>query len=576
MKIFTSLLSVTLAATLAFSSQAGSLEHRGEAVKVKTLTVLSGQKPTASGMRVASPGKSGLKAAQSVGRLNQRKARVGAPENTTFIEDQPEGTASMWKRSSTGFGVVWESIEIYDDRGLAVTMVEGADGKLWFNAPLSQFPVASWIYGTVADNVITIPGGQCIYREIDEDTEDWVYAYLFPVEFVDDGDGGWYWPTEDTDYRLVYENGEYHSEDPEVMLGLCIWDNEENELFWTGYGDLGMVYAVQEEVALVPPASIETESWALTNGAYGGYFVNVGVEGESIYIQGLYSTMPDAWVKLNLDGDKATMTPGQYLGADPESWHYSYALCGTVEEIWDDYYEEYVDKIFPATELVFKYDADKKVLESDGAMVVSTQPDEVVYVAHVNKPYIAKQIRVPGTPPANPYDIQISPFNEVYGNGYFSFKLPCMDTDGNLVDTKRLYYNVFVDGELFEFYNDEYIRLPEASMTDIPWSYRDSWDFYTEGVYHTVYYFFTGFETLGVQSIYDESESADRTKLLRSDLITVSANGGVSEVATDSKVVKDMRYFDLQGREVANPKEGLYIRSITYSDGTVSNSKVIK
>jgi hypothetical protein len=46
----------------------------------------------------------------------------------------------------------------------------------------------------------------------------------------------------------------------------------------------------------------------------------------------------------------------------------------------------------------------------------------------------------------------------------------------------------------------------------------------------------------------------------------IAANGS-HEVATD--------YFDLQGRKVANPSNGLYIKRTVMSDGTVKAKKII-
>lgn len=50
---------------------------------------------------------------------------------------------------------------------------------------------------------------------------------------------------------------------------------------------------------------------------------------------------------------------------------------------------------------------------------------------------------------------------------------------------------------------------------------------------------------------------------------------GVKAISVNREVESEV-YYDLQGRMVRNPENGVYIRSIRYTDGTVANDKVVK
>lgn len=57
------------------------------------------------------------------------------------------------------------------------------------------------------------------------------------------------------------------------------------------------------------------------------------------------------------------------------------------------------------------------------------------------------------------------------------------------------------------------------------------------------------------------------------DLGALIASGVESAVA--DKEIESVTYFDLMGRKVMNPHDGMYVKTIRYSDGTVVSSKII-
>ncbi len=51
---------------------------------------------------------------------------------------------------------------------------------------------------------------------------------------------------------------------------------------------------------------------------------------------------------------------------------------------------------------------------------------------------------------------------------------------------------------------------------------------------------------------------------------------GITLPSIDNRTVVGETYFDITGREVSNPENGLFIKSVKYDDGTQETVKVLK
>ena len=165
--------------------------------------------------------------------------------------------------------------------------------------------------------------------------------------------------------------------------------------------------------------------------------------------------------------------------------------------------------------------------------------------------------------------------NENAGWAVLHFTIPTEDVDGFMINENKLYYNIYLDGEVFTFDPETYIGLSTA-MTDIPYKFEDNinFDIYMSNGRHTVYLYTTEFATVGVQSIYTAGGEVNRSDIA---YVTNPLNpSGVDEVAT-GKQVSDTRYYDLTGRELPSaPATGLYLQRVDYSDGSSTTIKVLK
>ena len=450
-------------------------------------------------------------------------------------------------------------------------MIDTGDGKVWLNNPISLYPVQSYIYANKTDEGLSIPSGQLVLDYADEYEE--VKLYVMPVEFVAD-DEGYLTPVAkpDEEYKLINEDGVWKSADENICLGLCGWDEEYNEYAWNGYGDISLVYEPMTEKGIDVPTELKTSRWSYITPTGEGYFVNLGIEGSSIYIQGIHPVVPEAWIKLDLNGNKAVMESGQFLGEDFETYHYAYAVTGTVEEVWDDDWEEYVDLFTVNQNIEFDYDAENKTLTTDKAIGFAPISDGTMMTSYIANPRFTGQLHKAGVPPTKPVITNVTPYNDYWEYGSIDFQIPCTDTDGALLDKDRLYYNMLVNGQIFEFLDDEYVEIPESPMVNVPFSYQD-YDIYMVGIDHSVCFYFTGFESIGIQTIYMEEDENGVVTEVKSE-IAYNEQDGVSSVSNDSKIVKSIEYFDFSGRPVINPKNGLYVARIIYSDGTIGNQKI--
>lgn len=510
----------------------------------------------------------------------KRHVKTQAPAvNTEIIEEVVGGTHTDMARSTTAYLTFWGAIYAFQDEGLTVDMVETDNNTVYFSNPFAGFPLHAYLKGTRDGDLITLSSENPVYAEPElddnyEPTGNMGYAYAFPMEFIyDDPEdpeaGGWYYATEGLQYQLrVTENG-IESVDPDIILGLVTWMPDTETWEWLGYGDFDMLMVPENGVPNTLPEGATTERWSLINPDGSGSFVNVSEYDSNLYVQGLYASMPDAWVKMALDGGNATLS-SQFLGKD-NNWHYAYAMGCEYEMSWDDVYEEEVQLIVPKPEATFTYDREAKSLSLNGSMLVAPVANPTVMTTttydELNVSYTSHK---PGTPPAAPHTLYVRDYDPDWGYGSFDFTLPQVDTEGALLEKENLAYRVYLNGEVMEFYNDEYLNLENEITTVFPWTYDDGWDFFVVGAAHTVSIFFESYESMGVQSIYYEPGT---NAVLESEVVTYDASSAKGINA--DRTPKSTTYFNLQGMRVANPAHGLYIRHTVYTDGTVENAKTL-
>ena len=544
------------------SLQKAFAETQVEAGAVNKLMENKAGKPLAA--KKINPFKSAVK--QSVTR---------AGEDFNIITEAPEGRTEVYSLSGLAYYSFWGYIMGVSHEGTLGQIVYCDDNTVYIKNPISQFATNSYIKGTIDGDEITVKLPQPIYQE-DYDGE--VYNYQIErLAYSEDEEGGWYYRDENSsEVKFTLRNDSViWAEDTlgDVMLGLCDDTGE-----WMGYGDYNMVYSKVTDTVVEAPADMTCEDWVLKAND-DGHFVKVGFSGKDVYVGGIYETMPDAFVKGTIDGDKVVFKSGQYLGPDESLNCHAYFVTGGSEMVWDDVYMEWYSSPYLTEQIELSYDAEAKTMiadsKNDSTMFINSGKAHIYYIEAFDAPEFRYQAPIEGAvKPATPEFLSLSPYDEYYGYGYIDFIVPKFDVDGRMLDTDKMHYNLFIDDELFTFYPDEYIALTEE-MTNVPYDFTDSYDIYDNGTEKMIYFYTTGFEKIGVRSTYtaDNGESKD------SEIAWYYVNGGtvgINAAEAGAKGVKSVVYTDLSGRRVAKPVRGIYIKTEVYDDGTQKSVKMLR
>lgn len=167
---------------------------------------------------------------------------------------------------------------------------------------LAYWQAEGWVKGTLADNVITVPSGQYVgegeYLNGMDDSGAWLENYTFAVN---------------TEAGTIACDGLIaESASPTANSLYAYW--------------IAPVFSLTEPVLpysiVTPPAGLETEDWTFAGFWYdnnGGsseeQTIQVGFDGNDVYVQGFDPYLPDAWIKGELTADgKIKFAAPQYFG----------------------------------------------------------------------------------------------------------------------------------------------------------------------------------------------------------------------------------------------------------------------
>ena len=518
------------------------------------------------------------RAPQSSMRLSQFKAPAAAPlrDEEEPIMEAPDGILydNMYA-SSFAYGLGWGDIYIQDVDGGIGKVVEGTDGNLYIYNPISQgyiwFSILPWIKAEPTGDgkyVAKLPQLYII------DYGDPYYAYCMHY----DEDEGMPVVEEEGEILFTWENGVL-TQLGDKFIGLC-----DVTADWFYMADQHIVYAPQTDESIVMhDDEYYIQSYTMTYLSdptdltkTKERIVDIIIDGEDIYMGYLNDNNYDSFIKGTYKDGKATFPTRQYLGVDPYYNGHIYVLTG--DAFVDT--ETYGSPVFNYNlndEIVFNVDEDARniVAEWPASMITNIGPNMLLIVNDYVAPGLTafdEAHAVPDTPIFNADDLVV---NTTTGWSVMHFTIPTVDIDGNRLNENKLFYNIFLDGQVLTFDPETYIGFSNA-MTDIPYNFEDNvnFDIYTYGNGgHAVYIYSTDFSTVGVQSFYTAGNEVNY-----SEIVTVenTTHSGINDITGDAKVI-GTRYYDLTGRELpAAPATGFYLQSTTYSNGTTATIKVLK
>lgn len=514
---------------------------------------------------------------------------VAAPGDYQLIEPS-EGVETTYIKKGFSYGYSWITGVITQTLDGALSkVIKSDDGKkLYIQGPffLDFYTEESWIEGDIDGDVVTFKFPQLVDEELDEEKPEYnVYGYALKLEFVikdQETLEGWYYATENQEFkfRIEADGSLTPLENEGAMIGYCNWveaeeEDEKSGWAWQASGDIISTMSPNTYEALQVPEDVTFDTWNLINGI-SARSIKIGVKDNTMYFKGLMnkSGMTDAVVTGTIDGDKINVKDAQYLGEYWDNRTTAWFIPG--KTMTDPEYGNYMEI---ADEMTFTWDKEKKVIQSEGgAFCVSSVPDKILYYTLCYNPYLTMPLDNPVVT-AIPTPILTSFYDQDEEYGYDAemyFDLPTIDVDKQILSTDRIYYEVFLDGDLFTFYDDEY-ELPEGmtEMTEVPYGYysEDTYDFDAYGNNHGFIFHTRGFKTLGIRALYKGDD-----KTVYSDMLYApgySPSDGVDSINSD-KTISSIRYYDLNGCVVVNPEPGIYIRRTVYTDGSATTSKVVR
>lgn len=504
------------------------------------------------------------------------------PITETPITEMPKGNITNWTRTCNGYFEMEDMIWSTYDQGGAVQIVEGEDNTVYISNPLSTTVLKTWLMGTRdEEGNIHIPGGQAIYEEETESGIERLYMVGLEYYKAEDDEWGYHYPTADGSFTLEYIDGKYVSTDPNLAIGACYW--EDGKMEWVGFGDANIVLNQIEEPINAAPESAVFEKWALHTEVW-GWFVDVAIDDNKMYVRGMVEDMPDAIAVGQIEGNQVTFKQGQLLGYG-NMYHWAFLYGGYMDEVYDaEWGWDYEPKV--DGDMVMKYDADAKKISRKGLLVITCNQCDDNYDGaqayyNVEDFFVRHEVRDPKVPPHKPEGVFAEPYDYEYdgiSGGYLYFTLLILDENDCLLNHDDLYYEVYLDGEPYTFEPEDYPCLTEP-VTLMPADYSDEdWLISSFGPYKDFYYPVEGVTTFGIQSVYMQaSEDGGDPVELRSEIVElVMDEDGVKVVDKDRYDVVATEYYDMQGRKITKPQNGIFLRRDKTSSGNVVVKKVIR
>lgn len=353
----------------------------------------------------------------------------------------------------------------------------------------------------------------------------------------------------DTDIYFTLENGKLSQKNMNtVEMNDEIFAEEligftTSQGSWIGFGDGCLQICQPEEKPTVLPEGTKATEKSLDYTLLhvrdieldNAVLLKYAESGDDIYISNP-SARTEQWIKGSVDRANGTATfRKQYLGMDTESGYAVWFIPAEYDKYLDildeesgfgDWFRTYT----AIDELVFSYTDGNLECPKGKALYFSHSPETLletgVFADPEIRPYESKS-----STPAPVTFTKFEPYHDMWGFAVIGFAIPCMDTEGNYINSDELYYNVFADDSdtPFVFTPDDYIDMTADSMTDVPYGYYEDFDFKVNGVNHTVY-LYHDWQKVGVQVIQKHDGVETRSKVVYTNDET-----GIDSVEAESR-----------------------------------------
>ena len=519
--------------------------------------------------------------AQPLGTPKLVPNNADGQDPTDIISQAPEGETKYYNESYEGWVFWGQEYGLQYMSGTTTNkIVWCSNGEVYIQNPVANYSTGTFAKGTYADGKITVELPQCIgsYYDTDGNMKD---MYLNKLEEVEQDGEKYYMICYPEDNYLEYDvddagnvklnlgnSADYDvttGNNPKYLVGVT-YSNEPHALqVWSGYGDTFETWNIIDNgEPVTPPADAVMQEWAFeTLGKKS--IVQVAVDGNDVYVDGFTSYMKGYWFKGTMEDGKITFPTNQYMGKNEwDQFYYFMAARIFVDETseWNQY--EPIDKVT----LVYNPETGMYTAQEDETFIVSTSKENISATAIAENPSMWQQ--TPEMFKAKPLNPSLTNCLNNPGISTLEWDIPNENEKGAILSGNKMYYNLYVDGELYTFTPEEYPLFTEPT-TDVPYEASNYYDIYVYNTSHTIYLKKDIAETVALQSFYVDE---DGTKYA-SDLVTENVLGtGIGKVEGGKQAVST-EYFNLSGVKTTRPAAGMYIMKTKYNDGTSSVKKVL-
>ncbi|MDE6007134.1 MAG: hypothetical protein K2G67_06235 [Muribaculaceae bacterium] len=535
-----------------------------------------------------------LNASVKGSRVSNLKNAIAA-RTPGVIVTPPAGERQMMLGSSMTFYLYYDEVAQDESYGLAYETVFCEDGTVYLKNPISMLDWNTYIKGEVTEDGIEFTLPQLLYSiENDEGypTVDLMVDVLEYTEIENPNDPDDYYvtfiPSEETRViKFVKEEDGTYMMEGDYMMGLT-WGDE-----WQGYGEMQLYLEPFSATPVVAPAGLDYDySYILADELNGWDHtvyrpLGLAYDGDDVYISGMASGMSGAVIKGTFDrqANQLTIPSNQFLGEYYN--HFIFMMTGDGYSYYDEDWGETMISFDVMDEpIVLNFDPVKNVFKP----VVPEGKENVYFIYNFGNTatypceyYAVDRIYSQGPltdcAPIAPEIIGVSDISIIDPD--YSLSLEFMiygdNKEGQILRDDCIYYNIFINGELYTFTSEEYPSIADEgyeSLTDIPVFFNAGDDIFASGNYHGIAFHSDDIETMGVRAVYIDGDQRGE-----SDIVTVDREGnpvdGIKAIVDDS-AQRMVEYFDMFGNRVDGIQPGVVVikRSVN-KDGSVDVKKVI-
>lgn len=404
---------------------------------------------------------------------NAHAAQAPRREGAELVTPPETATVETWYTADGTFNLYGRYG--FEDNTLNMPSVDVAiDGDDLYIQGLSYYFPEGWIKGTISGNTVVFDNGQLVGGL--DDAADYLVG--------GDNQGN---VTESIIFNYDAEEGILESATAIIAESPVVESIESVYAYW-----IFPVFTKENPKGpevIVAPEGLETEEWAISattnfgEPVYG--YLNIGFDGNDVYLQGLCTYLPEAWIKGTLNGETITFEGDQYFGyydGGPMN-SYNFLLC--------------------TDGFVLNYDAEAGKMTGQGEVFIYTGGSFLKGDVY-NDPVITKVVEKAATP-STPIITQLY---EGTDGHVVMFSIPTVDVEGNAMVSSKLRFKFLKDIEQeisdVEFDVADYPFM-EESMVEIPYGFNDGLG--NNGQFQHNYIYlkqadYNLWNKLGIQAIY--------------------------------------------------------------------------